>query len=104
MEKEKYYVNIASGEISKIHYENNGSFTINATTDEVKMLRMKMNQMQDAEVGSLQRASIPFVPYHKDQPNDQYDAGLIEAFEMIYELGEEDTKSDIISMGILTGK
>lgn len=101
MEKKKYYVSVASGEISQIPYQNNDDFTIYATDSEVRMLRAKMQNMHAASVRGFWRAHVPIVPYHHDQPNDDYDEGLTEAFQMIYDLGDDDTKSHIKTMGVL---
>lgn len=101
MERNKYFVSVASGEISQVQYGNNDDFTIYATDSEVRDLRKKMDVMQKAEFKSFWRAHVPIMPYHNDKANDQYNAGIQEAFQMIYHLGEEQTKSDIKSMGIL---
>lgn len=101
MERKKYYVSIASTEISQIPYHNNDDFIIYATDHEVRMLREKMNNMYDANLGAFWRAHVPIVPYHNDQPNDDYDKGITEAFQMIYDLGDEKTKAHIETMGVL---
>ncbi|HLR74380.1 MAG TPA: hydrolase [Virgibacillus sp.] len=104
MEKKKYYVSIASGEISQIQYQNNDEFIIYATDDEVRMLRAKMDNMHDASIGAFWRAHVPIVPYHNDQPNDDYDENITEALRMIYDLGDEETKSHIQTMGVLSDR
>src|SRR5690625_6005323 len=73
MEKEKYYVSLASGEISRIRFGNNDDFTIQATADEVRLLRAKLDNMHASEIGSFWRAHVPIKPYHNDQANDDYD-------------------------------
>ncbi|MEC5424888.1 hydrolase [Virgibacillus sp. C22-A2] len=101
MERKKFYVSIASGEISQIEYSNNDEFIIHATEDEVVLLREKMNEMHEASMGAFWRAHIPIMPYHNDKANDKYDAGITEAYQMLYELGDEQAKDHIKSMGIL---
>ncbi|MUK90052.1 hydrolase [Ornithinibacillus sp. L9] len=104
MEKKKYYVSLQAGEISQIKYDNNDEFLIYATDEEIDELRSKINQMDDAAFGTFLRAHIPIKPYHEDPQNDDYDAGITEAFQMLYQLGDENTKSHIESIGILSNR
>lgn len=101
MERKKYFVSVASGEISQVQFGNNDDFTIYATDAEVRDLRAKMNVMHNAEIKSFWRAHVPIMPYHHDKANDQYNAGIQEAFHLIYQLGDEQTRSDIKNMGVL---
>ncbi|HLR52404.1 MAG TPA: hydrolase [Candidatus Avamphibacillus sp.] len=101
MEKKTYYVNLGSLEISQIQYANNSVFTIQATEDEVQMLRAKLDDMDRADFEAYGRAHIPILAYHNDESNDKYDAGITEAFQMIYDLGDQNTKKHIDEIGIL---
>lgn len=101
MEKKKYYINVGSGEISQIKYDNNEDFVIYATEDDTRLLRAKMGNMDYASFKSFFRAHVPIWSYHNDKANDDYDSNLKEAFQMIYQLGDEHTKAHIDSMGIL---
>lgn len=101
MEKKTYYINMGSQEISQIRYENNDHFIIQATEDEVRLLRAKMDNMHDADFGTYMRAHVPIMSYHKDRSNDEYDLGITEAFQMIYDLGDDETKHHIEEMGVL---
>ncbi|WP_047983647.1 hypothetical protein [Ornithinibacillus californiensis] len=101
MEKKKYYVEIGSGEISQEKYQNNDSFTIHATADEVAILRAKLTNMHDSSQQSFWRAHVPIVPYHNDRANDDYDSEMVEVYQMLYELGDDTAKSHIESIGIL---
>ncbi|GIO28600.1 hydrolase [Ornithinibacillus bavariensis] len=101
MEKKKYYIDIGSGEISQTKYQNNDSFTIHATDEEVAMLRAKLNNMDSASMQAFWRAHVPIMPYHNDKPNDHYDTGLVEVYQMLYDLGDDTIKSHIDSIGIL---
>jgi len=102
MKKKKYYVNLQSKEISQIAYQNNTNFVIHATDTEVTLLREKLNNANDAEFDSFFRAHVPIMPYHRDGPNDRYDESLIGAFQMIYELGDDDAKTFIKDSGLLS--
>lgn len=103
-QKKKYYVNVQSREISQVPYGNNDQFTIYATGDEVKMLRMIMNKVYDADRSAYWRAHVPIVPYHRDKSNDIYDDGLTEAFQMLHDLGDSKTKEHIREMGVLSDR
>jgi len=101
MEKKKYYVSLTTGEVSQIRYQNNDDFIIYATDAEARQLRNKFDSMDNANLRSFVRAHIPIVPYHHDQSNDDYDSAMEEALQMIYKLGDDTTKENIHSMGVL---
>lgn len=90
-----------SREISTTKYGNSNYFTIFATEDEVEELRRIMDKIYDADIRSHIRAHIPFVPYHRDRSNDDYDDQYKEALTMIYQFGNNETKEHIDSMEIL---
>lgn len=100
MSKKKYYVSITSGEISQMPFGNNDDFVIYATNDEVRLLRSTMDSMNEADFSSFWRAHVPIKPYHKDNPNNQYDSELMEAYEMVYNLGNDETKINMRQMDI----
>ncbi|RDW20986.1 hydrolase [Oceanobacillus chungangensis] len=100
MEKNTYFINIGTGEISQIKNENNFALIIQATAEEVNQLRRKMDDMHDSSFDSFIRAQIPFLEYHHDQANEQYDKNLTEAYQLIHQLGNSQTKAHIESMGI----
>ncbi|WP_077625006.1 hydrolase [Sediminibacillus massiliensis] len=102
MEKKKYYVNVGTQEISQLQAGNNKDFTIFATEDEVFQLREHLTEMYNSDVRGFWRSHVPIDPYHNDSPNDDYDEGIIEAFRMLHELGDEKTKAHIDSMQILS--
>lgn len=104
MEKKKFYVNIGTQEISQMKYGNNENFVIHATDDEVMLLREKFNDMDQANFGTFFRAHVPIMSYHNDKSNDDYDEGMTGAFQMLYELGDNQTKEHIESMGILSDR
>ena len=101
MQKKKFYVNIGSGEISQIKYDNNEDFVIYATEEDAQLLRAKMNNMDNASFRSFFRAHVPIWAYHNDKSNDDYDANMTEAFQMIYNFGDEATRTHIDSMDVL---
>lgn len=102
MEKKKYYVSLASHEISQTRYHNNDDFVIYATEGEVRELRNTLNRMYRGDMDSYWRAHIPIVKYHHDTGNETYDREITEVFQMLYELGDEQTKDYIKSTGVLS--
>jgi hypothetical protein len=102
MDKKKvYYVEVATGEISQSATSSSWNFRIEATDDEIIKLREYFDQNYSTEVQNFLRAHIPYVEYHHDSGNDAYDKALKEIYGMLYELGDEEAKSHIESMGIL---
>src|SRR5699024_9028714 len=101
MERKRYYVNIGTHEIPQIPYDNNNIFTIYETEKEITILRYKMDYMHVVAIRSFFRAHVPFMAYHKYKSKDDYDLGLNEALQLIYGLGDEQTKAHIESMNVL---
>lgn len=104
MAKKPYYVSMQAREISQVKYQNNHNYKITATNDEVNELRRLLNKVYDADRDAYWRSHIPFVPYHNDMANDQYDESFTEALALIYELGDEQTKTYIDTTGVLTNR
>lgn len=101
MNKEKYYVSLASREISRSRYHNNDDFTIYATAQEVERLRSRLDDMYHTDLNSFWRSHIPIKSYHDDKENEVYDQEITHVFQMLYELGDDYTKEYIIGIGIL---
>ncbi|WP_409289953.1 hydrolase [Peribacillus sp. SCS-37] len=102
---ETYYIAMGSGQILRDREASEWNFKIEATQDEIRILREYFDQGNAAAWETFLRAHVPFVEYHNDESNDSYDNSLIEAYRMVYELGDQDAKAHIRSMGILeTGK
>ena len=104
MVKKTYYVNMQAREISQIKFQNNHHYQITATKDEVDELRRLFNKVYDADRDAYWRSHIPFVPYHHDMANDQYDEAFTEALQLIYNLGDEQTRAYIDTTGVLTNR
>lgn len=102
--KEQYFVSVATGKISQIPNAQDNDFTIMATKGEVKKLRHIFTNMTDADNMSHFRSSIPFQPYHDDKENEAYDHYITEAYQMIYELGDEEAKTYINESGVLSDR
>ncbi|CDQ21384.1 hypothetical protein SAMN05192559_11818 [Halobacillus karajensis] len=101
MDRDKYYINMGTREISLNHDGNNDDFVIYATSEEVRALREVFDEIYNADTESFYRAHVPFRPYHNDRANDETDMDMKMAFQKIYELGDETTKAHITEMGVL---
>lgn len=88
-------------EISASKYGEDHAFVIYATEGDISLLRAKLDKMNGADMQTYIRAHIPFKPYHEDSANDLHDESFTEAYQMIYQLGDETTKEEIRSLGVL---
>ncbi|MBP3039774.1 hydrolase [Bacillaceae bacterium Marseille-Q3522] len=100
--KRTYYISLASGEISTSGTDSDWNMKIEATDEEIKQLRQLFEDNLQAEMGSFVRAHVPYIQYHYDRENDAYDKGMKNIYRLLYELGDEETKRHIESIGILS--
>jgi hypothetical protein len=99
--KKTYYVSVGSGEISQVKTASPWDYQIEATDDEIIMLREYFDSNYSAEWQGFFRAHVPYIQYHYDRHNDAIDENLFNIYQMIYELGNDETKNQIQSAGIL---
>jgi hypothetical protein len=102
--KKTYYINISEGEISSVSTASPWNFKIEATDEEITGLREIFEQSYSTGWQNFMRTHVPYVQYHYDRENDALDSLLVQAYEMIYKLGDEEAKTHIESMGILPEK
>lgn len=100
--KKPYYVSIGTGEIMRTATDSPWNFKIEATDDEITKLREYFDQNYSTEWQNFFRAHVPYVQYHYDQENDAYDETLVKIYQMIFELGDEEAKQHIRSIGIIS--
>ncbi len=101
-EKKTYYITVGTGEITKSRTDSAWNFKIEATDDEIIQLRELFDQNYSMEWQNFFRAHVPYVQYHHDRENDQYDDTIVQVYQMIYNLGDAEAKQHIESMGIIT--
>ncbi|KAB2338910.1 hydrolase [Cytobacillus depressus] len=101
--KKTYYIKVETGEITQSTTDSAWDFKIEATDEEITSLREYFDHNYSNEWKSFVRAHIPFMEYHNDKDNDAYDKTIKKVYGMIYELGDEEARSHIESMGILDG-
>lgn len=99
--KEIYYITVATCEISQSATDSPWNFKIEATDDDIIALRKYFSQNYSTEWQNFFRAHIPFIEYHNDKANDAYDEIIKKVYGMIYQLGDNEARSHIDSMGIL---
>ncbi|NMD72136.1 hydrolase [Bacillus sp. DNRA2] len=99
--KKPYYIALASGQIMKTATDSPWDFKIEADDDEITKLREYFDQNYSTEWQSFIRAHVPYVQYHYDRENDAYDETLVQIYKMIYELGDEEAKQHIRSIGVV---
>lgn len=99
--KNTYYITLGTGEISQSATDSRWDFRITATDAEIHELRSYFTQSYSADAKSFWRTHLPFLEYHNDKVNDDYDAFLLKAYGMIYQLGDDEARNHIESMGVL---
>ena len=102
--RKEYYIDLPSHQISRNGEFSPWTFKIEASEGEIIRLREYFDLEHEADVGSFYRAHVPYIQYHYDRPNDHYDQNLKKVYELIYELGDSDTKQFIESTGVLDEK
>ena len=100
-QKKTYYINVGSGEISQSPTASTWNYKIEATNEEITELRDLFNQNYSTEWKNFFRAHTPYVQYHYDRENDDYDKTEEKIFSMLYQLGDQEVKNHIESMNIL---
>lgn len=99
--KKTYYIDLGTGSISQSESSATWSFKIQANDEEITELRELFDQNYSTEWKNFFRAHVPYVQYHYDRENDEYDNRIQQVYGMIYKLGDEEAKNHIESMNIL---
>ena len=99
--KHSYYINIQSHEIFSEPDGLEWDFRIEATDKEVAVLERLFDKTEEADWESYIRAHIPYLEYHHQPQNREYDQRILWIYSMLYDLGDEKTRAHIRKMGIL---
>lgn len=99
--KKTYYISVGTGEITQSATDSPWNFKIEAADEEIIKLREHFDQNYSTEWKNFFRAHVPYVQYHYDRENDAYDETMVKVYKMIYDLGDEEAKEHIRSMGII---
>jgi hypothetical protein len=100
-QKKPYYIDVGTGHISGNATSSTWSYKIYANDEEITQLRELFNQNYSTEWKNFFRAHVPYVQYHHDRENDDYDTTIQQVYSMLHELGDEEAKTHIESMNIL---
>ncbi|MRX72394.1 hydrolase [Bacillus lacus] len=100
-EKNTYYVSVGSREISQFSNVSPWDFKIIATDEEITKLREYFDQEYSSDWQGFWRAHVPYLEYHDDPQNDAVDSTNLLIYQMIYDLGDEEAKNHIRSLGLL---
>lgn len=101
MAKSTYYVSVQSGSILKDQGATPYEFVIMADQREADDLQHLLEMKMNADDRTYFRAHIPGLPYHIDPENDLYDHYLQQIYQLIYELGTDETKQAMAQMNVL---
>ena len=99
--KKTYFIDIGSGEISQSPSASVWNYKIEANDEEITLLREEFDQNYTMGLQNFIRAHVPFVEYHNDKENHMQDQSLIRVYAMIHQLGDDEAKKHIETMGIL---
>lgn len=101
MEQREYYVSVQAKTIMDNIGDAAYEFIILASPEDIDVLVELFENQEDIDEQTFLRTPLPSIPYHHDDLNDEYDAGLKEVYTKIHALGTLETKKHIESMGIL---
>ncbi len=101
MEKKTYYVSVQANSVLEEQGAAAFEFEIEATPEEVAELSELFEQKLGVEDANFWRAHTPYLQYHDDQENDEYDYFLREIYRMLHKLGTKETREHIERMGVL---
>ena len=101
-EKKAYYVDLVSGDVLEQNLiEENPSFRIFATDEELNELKREIDRNYTGDLVSFMRAHVPYMLYHNDPGNDKYDDALKAIYAVIYKYGDDEAKRHIEEIGVL---
>jgi hypothetical protein len=99
--KQSYFINIQSHEIFSEPDGAEWDFKIKATESQVAVLQRLFDQNDETDWESYFRAHIPYLEYHHQPQNKEYDLRILLIYSLLYYLGDEKTRAHIREMGIL---
>jgi len=102
MEKRRYYVSVQAKTIVPHQGDAPYELEIDATIDEKERLERIFHEIDNYdEATGIQTAFLPPITNWSQTNNDGYDYFLKQSYQMIYDLGSEETKAHIRQMKIL---
>lgn len=101
MEKQKYYVGVASGQITRQPETTEWEFEIEATEEQIAKLRELFNQAARQNLDVAHVVLHPLSGRKEEHDLKNYDHTLQEIYRMIYELGNDEAKAHIVQNRII---
>ena len=103
-EKHSYFINIQSHDIFTEPNVEEWDFKINATESQVAVLERLFDKTDETDWESYIRSHIPFLEYHHQPENKEYDIRMMVIYSLLYYLGDEKTRAHIQDMRILNSE
>ncbi|MGV3489054.1 MAG: hydrolase [Tuberibacillus sp.] len=101
MEKKRYYVKVGTGEILPEKTLSEWEFEIEATPEEAGQLEHLFSKTDHESFTNFFKAHVPLREFYEEE-NIPYDKKLQQVYQLLYDLGTEETKEHIRSMDILS--
>ncbi|MGM8364149.1 hypothetical protein ACLIBG_01585 [Virgibacillus sp. W0181] len=98
--RNKYYVTIDAKEVRTSPLPDGTNYTILATEDEAKELRMIFTNMENESKEALKHILKPFDERPVDIERNKYDTDLLYIYQRVHDLGTEETKLSIKQLGL----
>jgi hypothetical protein len=98
MDKKTYYVSVQSGEMWEDPTIATYEFIIEATEQQAGELQELFEKAHEKDGDTFIRSHTPYIGFHDDKENYQYDLSLKEIYTKIHELGNETSRRHIESM------
>lgn len=95
MKKQKYYVGVGSGQITRQPETTEWEFEIEATEEQITRLRELFERANKQNLDIAYLVLHPLEGRKEEHDLKNYDHTLQEIYRMIYELGSEETKKFI---------
>lgn len=100
-DRQKYYVSVQSGSMLTDQGAASYELEIYANDQDIEQLEDMFDEKMNAEDGTASRAILPGIPQHISEEDETYDYVLAQIYKKLHELGTDETKRHIESMGIL---
>jgi hypothetical protein len=106
MPKATYYVSVARGLIEEPKAMRDSDnltheFQVEATEEEIAVLRELFEKQATAEEQTFKRAAVPYKSADHDPATADFNGEFLNIYRYLYEIGDEATKKHIEKMRIL---
>jgi hypothetical protein len=102
MDKKTYYVTV-DGTIHEEQLLDDApyDYAIEASDEEIQALQSLFDETYDHDWHTFVEAHLPYKTEKRQQASLEVDENVREIYKMIYQLGTEETKQSIASLGLL---